>query len=585
MQTASDITDPNQLPARLPKGFEIGGCVVDGWLRDGGMAAIYRGRRASDGRKVAIKLQLPSTAGDPKICAHFDLEGEAMRRVAKVPQVVEILDSGVLEDGRRYFVLEWVEGEDLEELIDVLRNRDRRLSVARACRIGEQIALGLAAMHEHDLVHRDLKPANVMVAGQDAHEDVVKLVDFGIVADLRDGHDDEPASNDGTVLGTSAYMPPEQLHGAPPTAGFDVFSLGVVLFEALSGNCVPPDGWTPESLPRVETLRRGIPDELSELVHGCIRSDPTERPTSAAALAEQLAEIAVALEQEQETAEAADSLVSQPIPIRTGGTELVPHADIVEHALAHAPGGTEVSLTHQEVLTSTGARAPLFVPLPPAAEEPAEAPSSDGGGRRRWLVIGAAVTLLIGVGWAMRGPSEDGAAEGSAMADRSKPGSGDTVNEHGTAASDESSAAVADAGLPSPPVAATDDESSASDGGPAGDPAAAVPTVADAEPPEEPEPDAREASKPSRPKGPSKEECEAMRNEAATSKKGRQWKAVLEATRKRACWSGSSRLERKRLRVEAFAELGEFSRCVKEGGGSSDREISARVKYCKKKVE
>ncbi|MCA9706387.1 MAG: serine/threonine protein kinase, partial [Myxococcales bacterium] len=407
MQSASEITATHTLPARLPRGFELGDYVVDGWVRDGGMAAIYRAVRAVDGTRVALKLQLPSTAHRPEICARFDREAEAMRRIAGGPNVIELLDADVLEDGRRYFVMEWVAGEDLDELLDFRRNQDQRLSIEQACRIGRAIASGLATVHEHQLVHRDLKPANVMIGEMKDGAEVVKLVDFGIVADLRPGAEGAEAPVDEEIMGTSAYMAPEQVAGEPPEPRIDLFALGVVLYEVLTGSCVPPDGWSPETLPGIETLRRGVPAELVELVRSCMSRDPAQRPDSAAVVAGALAEISLRV-----MAGEGGTPSSEEIPIRTGATEITPRAEVegAEEPVVRT-GETEVALTHQQVLSISGrVRAPRQAERPGSASVDlagvleSEAPSQPED-EAEWIVTRERPAVVEPVGAATREPA------------------------------------------------------------------------------------------------------------------------------------------------------------------------------------
>lgn len=353
MEPATNIDERVLLPVRLPKGFVLGGYVVDGWLRDGGMASIYRARRMHDELRVTLKLQLPSTAHDRMIQARFDREAAVMRRAANDPHVVEILDAGTLADGRRYLVLEWVEGENLEDLLDFLRNQDQRLSIVRACRIGRDVARGLSELHEHGVLHLDLKPANVMVGRSLDGHDEVKLIDFGVAADL---HETELEPHATPVMGTSGYMAPEQLHGAAPNPTFDVYALGVLMFESLAGTSVPPDGWTPETLPRVETRRRGVPTQLADLVHACMDFDPARRPASAREVTSELVRIIRVLESEARRGRGDASARARVCEgsARTGRTELVPHVSAVRGRVVRT-GGTDVA-PRSEMLAEAPAR-------------------------------------------------------------------------------------------------------------------------------------------------------------------------------------------------------------------------------------
>jgi len=574
MEPAIDIDEHDVLPFRLPKGFAIGEYVVDGWLRDGGMATIYRARRRCDDRRVALKLQLSSTAHDPMICARFDREGEVMRRAENNPHVVELYDAGVLPDGRRYFVMEWIEGENLEDLLDFLRNQDQRLPIVRACRIGLDVARGLTELHEHGVLHLDLKPANVMVAHGVDDRDEIKLVDFGVAADL---HETEPEPHAGLVMGTSGYMAPEQLHGEPPNPSFDVYALGVLMFESLAGTSVPPDGWTPETLPRVDTRRRGVPKPLAELVHDCMDFDPTRRPASPREVATALARIILGLEtsasanvgpvRSGKTKIVGCSNVVAGGAVRTGGTEVALRSEVMPQAPART-GGTEV-VPRQEA--DEVAQEPRAVGLVESSQssgsiEPWEAEDSPKSRAWvRWAVLGAVAAAIVAtwIGWDRgNGAGDDAAAaaaaeprDGTALATvRSTQMGRESGAEGGVLASDEGGRRAAAA------VASARDASSTT--------AREESTIAKM--PAEPRSSAAEA-----------DACRKARASAEDAKRDRAWAKVLRMTEQRGCWTGTMhRRDRKRLRVQAYAELGEFHRCVREAGDSTDGEITSRVGYC-----
>ena len=589
MQLATDITANDALPARLPKGFELGGCVVDGWLRDGGMAAIYRARRAVDDRRVALKLQLPSTAGDPSICARFDREAEVMARANGSPHVAELYDSGVLDDGRRFFVLEWVEGENLEELLDFLRNQDQRMPLERACRIGRDIARGLAELHEHGVLHLDLKPSNVMVA----QGDEIKLVDFGIAADLHEPEATGGSQPEAAVMGTSGYMCPEQVAGRPSNPSFDVYALGVLMFEVISGTSVPRDGWKPETLPRLEGLRRGVPAALAELVRACLDFNPEQRPASAEAVMQELVRIIRGLESDGGGSRAS-RVSSEEIPVRTGGTELVPQSSVSKvGAAAPTPartGGTEVTLTHEEVLLQSGMAPPLSPEVVAAARRQGEQWEQARARRSRvwWATVLGAVGVLAAVGvWLGRAGdgSDTERAEGSAAVEQvSVTGAAERVVPEpmpaaGNVVAVPSGSAVEAAGR-ADPAAGVEDQAAADE----------AEAAAPVSPSPQPEPrgggESSKRSGASRGDRPSAEECRAARADAVAAKeKSRDWRRVLKATSTKGCWTTpEQRLERKRLRVEAYAELDELEKCIEEGGKSKDTQIAARVKFCQKQL-
>jgi serine/threonine protein kinase len=644
MRPAPEITPGSVLPARLPKGFVVDEHVVDGWLRDGGMAAIYRAHRISDGRRVALKLQLPSTAHDQAIGERFEREAELMWRIRGSPHVVELLDVGVLDDGRRYLLMEWVEGEDLEDLLDFLRNQDERLSIPRACRIGRDVARGLAALHGHGVAHLDLKPANVMIGWGEDGGDVIELVDFGIAADLRDSTEPSSEIAGGRLMGTSRYMSPQQARGLAPSPSFDVYALGVLLFESLSGSRVPPDGWTPETLPRVDALRKQVPTALAELVRACMDFDPERRPASATAVVEALDGILARLDAAAEVR----TRSMEAITVRSGGTDIMPRSGVLEVSdgpelpeipaglpvwdelespsdepaelpeLPEVPpvrtGSTEVTLRYEEVLSSCGiAPAPAPAPAPaavvfnpawtPRQELPGpavamvptvhvgpRAPQRERRGRWPWLqwAVAAGVVVVLGgtaAAWLPRGeqalgdeiPEMAAMGQPAAPSDRSEP----RVEEQGdpSAMGDEDGVSVPPA--PKEEVVEPSPE-------PEPEPEQTK-EVVEPSPEPEPEPAAAPTDKarkaPRRAAGPSAEACEALRTAATDAKKARAWSTVLQKTARRSCWTTSQqRLERSRLRVEAYAERGELRECVKEAGQSRDREIMDRAGFCKKSL-
>lgn len=527
MQSTHDTT-PSTLPARLPKGFVVGGYTVDRWVRDGGMAAIYRAYRASHAPRVALKLQLPSSANDPLMCERFDREAEVMRRAAGRRHVLGLLDAGVLDDGRRYLLMEWIEGENLDELLDALRNEDQRLSIARACRICRDVARGLAELHGLDVIHLDVKPANIMVRPGADGRDEIELVDFGIAADLREGATPIDYVPSSAVLGTSAYMAPERVQGHAPDPSFDVYALGVVLFESISGSCAPPHGWTPTALPRLETLRHGVPQVLADLVVACMDADPQRRPASARLVATALEEIIRALETGERGVVARPN---EPL-VRSGGTEVVPRSRVregderpVEPA---ETDGTEVALTPEP---------------PPRA-------------RRRWVALGGAASLLVAGAWMIHGQGGRAAAVSGPQA---------SMPTSHLAALHDRAGGTNEAG-PGRAVVEHDGSASAS--------------------PREPEvgPEGK-AGVASAAAASRRDPCRAKRAEAGHAKRERKWRDVLRLTAPSSCWAtGERRLQRKRLRVEAWAELHEYGRCVDEGGDSRDDVLRKRSKYCRTKL-
>jgi serine/threonine-protein kinase len=228
----------------------------------GGMALVYRARDCECDEPVAVKLLADNLSADPELRHRFTREAELAERLSH-RNVVRVLDSGEA-DGRAYIVLEYVDGPNLAE---VLREAGR-LQPERVAELGAQAAAALAHAHEKGLVHRDVKPQNMLLAA----DGTLKVSDFG-VARLVDG---TQLTQTGAVLGTAAYLAPEQARGEETTGATDVYALGVVLHELLTGERVGLDG---EPQPP-GALVEGVPADLDSLVLACLRARPEERPTA-----------------------------------------------------------------------------------------------------------------------------------------------------------------------------------------------------------------------------------------------------------------------------------------------------------------
>ncbi|MEZ4250920.1 MAG: protein kinase [Polyangiales bacterium] len=225
-------------------------------LGEGGMGAVYAAVQEPLGRKVALKVLLPVLARDVTLVSRFQREAELAASLGH-PNIVQVTDFGV-DDGSAFLVMDLLEGESLGGVLE----RERVLAPERVRFIATQVLSALGAAHARGVVHRDLKPDNVYLTSVSGVSDLVKLLDFGI-ARLTEGSGDQKMTATGQVLGTPAYMSPEQARGKPVDARSDLYALGVLMYEALSGR-MPVDGSNYHEL--MFAIVGETPTPLSELV-------------------------------------------------------------------------------------------------------------------------------------------------------------------------------------------------------------------------------------------------------------------------------------------------------------------------------
>jgi serine/threonine-protein kinase len=262
---------------------------IDALLGVGGMGAVYRGLQLSVQRPVAIKLISGASPDRAELVSRFRREAEATARLSH-PNTVRLIDFGVTDDDELFMVMELLDGFDLATLL-----RRGPLPPLAALRIVRQVLLALCEAHALGIVHRDLKPDNVFLSRVQGAETFVKVMDFGI-AGLPRTRDAPRLTFTGEVMGTPAYMSPEQAQGRAVDARSDLYSIGVMLFEMLSG--APPfANHTLVSLlvahvtrtpPRLDQRQLALPlqAELQRLLDALLAKQPDDRPPSAASTLE-----------------------------------------------------------------------------------------------------------------------------------------------------------------------------------------------------------------------------------------------------------------------------------------------------------
>jgi serine/threonine-protein kinase len=234
------------------------------------MATVYRGMDQVLGRTVAIKTMLPQYATDPSFAARFKQEAQAAAALNS-PYIVSVYDWG--KDGDTYYIImEYLRGTDLKSGI----RKHGALDCKKVAQIGSQIAQALSVAHNHDIIHRDIKPQNIMVQP----DGNIKVMDFGI-ARAKNSH----LTTDNSVLGTAHYVSPEQTQGKPLGPTTDLYSLGIVMYEAATGR-VPFDGDNAVTVAMKQVTEQPVPPsqinpnvdpQLEAIILKCMQKDPKDR--------------------------------------------------------------------------------------------------------------------------------------------------------------------------------------------------------------------------------------------------------------------------------------------------------------------
>ncbi len=265
---------------------------IEAKIGEGAMGSVYRAKHTFINKPVALKVLHPRFSADPEIVERFQREAQAAAHIEH-PNICLATDFGRLDDSAFFLVMEWLDGESLEELLE----REGRLDPDRAVKLAVQIAEALEKAHELGIVHRDLKPANIMVVDKNGRE-FVKVTDFGI-AQVRLG-DSAKITQAGAAYGTPTYMSPEQASGREVDGRSDLYALGVILYEMLTDK-VPFDA---DSIPLIMAKHvtdppppmaemapdAPIPRWLDHVVMKCMEKAPEARPQTAAELVKLLTE-------------------------------------------------------------------------------------------------------------------------------------------------------------------------------------------------------------------------------------------------------------------------------------------------------
>jgi serine/threonine protein kinase len=554
-------------------------------LGRGGMGYVYLGEHVTVGRSVAIKVLTHDWSRTNSVAQRFRAEARAAS-AAGHPNIVEVFDAGELADGRLYLVMEFLTGRNLYEEVQTVGP----LPVARACHIMRDVGRAIRAAHEVGIIHRDLKPDNVMLVDRGRDEgELVKVLDFGISSQSERADGEQRLTTVGQALGTPEYMAPEQAKGHQPDERFDIYALGVMFFELLTGD--PPfhgtnvfeivTRKTSEAAASVASKRPDMPDALVALVDDCLSVNPKQRPQTAQLFLAQLEDVLRNLPREggsSQIAFEASLTRGQKPKLDPGGASDAASADLAARPAGKPEAGTSESsesesdrLESAKLPTGSPAGSPAIppisrVPATPATDEP-RVPGAAPTTPPIYYVLLAGVVLVILLGlWVAFFMDRDGSNGVEPGSDTTiATAEGDTATGgRETVGPVESSAATAAAPesageAPEPDATETGDTGpeAATDTGDTGDeikPALATHDTA---------------------------ACKKVRAEAQAAAQDFKWAKVLSATSQRKCWSKAQRNDRVQLEVEALMESERWESCVKAGQNHPSGKVKGWVNICK----
>jgi serine/threonine protein kinase len=308
-KVASNVDDP-LIGRTLP-----GGYVILELVGIGGMGRVYRAEQSALGRTVAVKIIHPHLVGEENAAARFITEARAASRLNH-PNSVAVIDFGKTPDGQLYLVMEFLRGRDLARVA----YDEGPLAFRRIVSILRQVLAALAEAHHLDIIHRDLKPENVILEPMRSGGDFVKVVDFGL-AKMRAESEKPSITSPGIVCGTPEYMSPEQGRGDPLDARSDLYAVGVIFYQLLTGR-LPFEAESPTQVvlmhltkpptdPRTLAPEREIPAALADVALLALAKDPKHRFSNADEFSEALADSLAQVEGQQTAARGPATLLTK----------------------------------------------------------------------------------------------------------------------------------------------------------------------------------------------------------------------------------------------------------------------------------
>ncbi|MCP3058776.1 serine/threonine protein kinase [Myxococcus sp. K38C18041901] len=368
------VSGEQRVGVELREGSLLGSYQLESLLGEGSMGRVFQARHARLGRQVALKVLKPEHARDGGFVQRFFQEARTVNQInhEHIVEIFDFVDEG--EGGHVYCVMELLRGQGLGALL-----KQEPLSLARIQRIAVQVCAALGAAHQVGVVHRDIKPDNLFLTQRAGQPDFVKVLDFGVAKHLATEGAVPTGTLDGTIIGTPAYMSPEQAAGLTVDARSDIYAVGNILYEMLTGR--PPFQaeafgqlvvqiitQPPPPLPTQMATGEPLPSQLAELVMRCLAKEPEARPQTLAEVTTGLLLLPVQVSSSPEAVAALEpsERPTRRMPTVMGG----PHR---RRALWAAGVGT-LALLAAGALVWRGATAPSAPVIVPSAAESVVSP-------------------------------------------------------------------------------------------------------------------------------------------------------------------------------------------------------------------